>query len=453
MNNINVRTFGAALAVLVSTGCLADDAERFGEGTLFRSLFGNDLQRHYGITTSFLLDVGYSRNNRSTHDERRGGQTNLPISGFADEGLELGSLHLFVDKPLKANFLPRVTPLPGPAPSEASFGFTFEANYGRNAQNARTYGWDMHWGINSPGDNDADKARRDKQNFLAVPNIAATAYLPYAGGMTAIAGIFGPALGYEIPPNIRAARNPFASRAYAFTTQSGAVSGVMLGKRLVNSERMLLGAELGVAQGQGNLRDNNDGKVLLGALRWRTADMNTWLDYEFLVGDSQNDSRSDVQTPRGRLISPDGQFKQQHSLNGWHRFDGRWSMGAELVYGHQDGDGKPATVDVVNGPGFDGAHWWGANAVVTYQYRPDLSFSVRGEHFSDPDGYVLFPSSTARGAFNAVTTGLRYEVNKYLSLRPELRYDWFDAREHDRPFARGRARDQLTGTVEALFYF
>jgi len=52
--------------------------------------------------------------------------------------------------------------LPGPVPSEASFGFTFEAAYGRNAQNARTYGWDMHWGVNSPDDDDPDKARRDK---------------------------------------------------------------------------------------------------------------------------------------------------------------------------------------------------------------------------------------------------------------------------------------------------
>ncbi|MDR0212322.1 MAG: porin [Pseudomonas putida] len=453
MKTISVQTFGAALAVLLSTACQADDADRFGEGTLSRALFGEGLKRDYGINISGLLDVSYSRNNRSTHDERDGGQTNLPVSGSADEGLELNNLHLFIDRPLTANFVPRVTPLPGPAPTEASFGFTFEAAYGRNAQNARTYGWDMHWGINSPGDDDPDKARRDKQNFLAVPNIAATAYLPYAGGMTMIAGIFGPALGYEIPPNVRAARNPFASRSYAFTTQSGAVSGVMLGKRLVNNEHMLLGAELGVAQGQGNLRDNNDSKIVLGALRWRTPDMNTWVDYEFLVGDSQNDSFSDVQTPRGRLVSPDGQFKQQHSLNGWHRFDSRWSMGAELVYGRQDGDGKPTTVDLVRGPGFDGAHWWGANAVLTYQARPDLALSVRGEHFSDPDGYVLFPASTGRGAFNGVTAGLRYEVNKYLSLRPEIRYDWFDAREHDQPFARGRARDQLTGMVEALFYF
>lgn len=128
-------------------------------------------------------------------------------------------------------------------------------------------------------------------------------------------------------------------------------------------------------------------------------------------------------------------------------------MGAELVYGHHSGDGKPSTVDVVSGPGFDGARWWGASAVLTYQYRPDLTFSVRGEHFSDPDGFILFPTSTSRGDFKALTAGLRWDVSGHLSLRPELRYDWFDAREHDRPYGNGRARSQLTALVEALVYF
>lgn len=453
MNNIRVKTLGAVLAAFAIIDCHAQPAAEGGEGALWRGLFGDSLQRDYGITTSFLLDTGYSRNNRSTRDERHGGLSNLPIAGFSDEGLELGSLHLFVDKPLHANFIPRITPLPGPAPDQADFGFTVEALYGRNAQFSRMFGWDMHWDANAPGDDDLEKAQRNRQNFVSVPNLAATAYLPYGPGFTVMAGIFGPALGYEIPPNIRQARNPFASRTYAFVSNLVTVSGVMVGSRVADGPRGLLGVELGVAQGWSNLRDNNDDKALLGALRWRTTDMNTWVDYEFMVGNQQNASFKDVQAPTSRLVSPDGQLRQQHSLNGWHLFNERWSMGAELVYGRQDGDGKATTVDIVTGPGFDGAHWWGANAVVTYQFRPDLSYSVRGEHFSDPDGFTLFPTTTARGDYNAITTGFRYDMNSHLTLRPELRYDTFDAREHDRPFGNGRDRTQLTATVQALLYF
>lgn len=95
----------------------------------------------------------------------------------------------------------------------------------------------------------------------------------------------------------------------------------------------------------------------------------------------------------------------------------------------------------------------GGPTVVTYQIQPLLSWSLRGDHFSDPDGFILFPTTTARGDFNAVTTGFRYDVNKNLSLRPELRYDWFDARDHDRPYGNGRDRTQLSTMVEALYYF
>ncbi|EJM23667.1 Protein of unknown function (DUF1597) [Pseudomonas sp. GM21] len=275
MHNIKVKTLGAVLAAFTTLNSHAAETPETGEGTLFRSLFGDTLEKDYGIQVTGLFDVAYSRNNQSTQNERQDGLSNLPVAGFADEGLEWGSLHLFVDKALKSDMVPRITPLPGPKPSEASFGFTIETNYGRNAQFARTYGWDMHWDVNSPGDDNLEKAKRDKQKFLAVPNIAATAYVPYGPGVTAMAGIFGPAIGYEIPPNIRAARNPFASKTYAFVSEPGTVAGVLLGTRLYNSESSIFGAELGVVQGWNNLRDNNDEKSLMGALRWRTADMQT----------------------------------------------------------------------------------------------------------------------------------------------------------------------------------
>ncbi|MDH4566320.1 hypothetical protein E8E95_06475 [Pseudomonas sp. BN414] len=451
MRNIKVKTLGAVLAALAIVEVHAAEAVTPGEGSLFKGLFGDTLERDYGIKVSGLLDMAWSRNNRSTSDEREDGQSNLPITGMSDEGIEFGSLHLFVDKPLKAHFVPRVTPLPGPKPEQADFGFTFETNYGRNAQYARTYGWDMGWNMN---EQDAAKARRDKDRFLAIPNLAATAYLPYGPGFTVMAGVFGSSIGYEIPPNVRAARNPLPSKPYAFVSGPGTVVGALFGTRLMNDEHGILGVELGPVQGWENMRDNNDSKSLMGALRWRTADMNTWLDLEFIVGNEQNDSFSDVQAPTSRVISESDQFKQHYSLNGWHKFDDRWSLGAEIVYGHQDGDGERSTIDVVSGPGFDGARWWGINSTVTYKIRPDLAFSVRGEHFSDPDGFVQFPTTFgARGDYNALTAGFRYDFNGHLSIRPELRYDWFDAREHDRPYGNGRDRDRLGVMVETLLYF
>lgn len=226
-------------------------------------------------------------------------------------------------------------------------------------------------------------------------------------------------------PHVRFARNPFASKTYVFVSEPSTCAGVLASTRVYSGDLGLLGVEMGVVQGWGNLRDNNSDKSLTGALRWRTADMNTWIDYEFIVGNEQNDDFSDVQAPPSRIVSPTGQLKQLHSLNGWHTFDQHWSMGTELVYGRQDGDGKASTLDIVEGPGFNGAHWWGANAVVTYQVRQDLSWSLRGSisvirmvlfsflqpalamiSMRSPPGFVMTSTRTFRCVRRCDMTGL-----------------------------------------------
>jgi hypothetical protein len=57
------------------------------------------------------------------------------------------------------------------------------------------------------------------------------------------------------------------------------------------------------------------------------------MDYDFIAGDEQNKTADDIQSPTSRLISSSGQFKQQHSLNGWFALDKQWSVGAEVLYG------------------------------------------------------------------------------------------------------------------------
>lgn len=438
-------------AVFSCTLCAAPPSQP-GEGDLATWLIPG-LERDTGIRIYGVVDAGYSRNNTSTASERHGGLTNLPVAGYADEKFQLSFFNLFIEKPLNTTYVPRATPLPGPQPTDTSFGFTFGLLYGRDGQFARTTGWDEHWGVNEPGASDPAKAQRRRQNFYAFPDLFGTAYLPVGTGISVMAGIFGPGVGYEIPPNIRIARNAFATKTYAFVTEPATVSGVVLGTRLMTTQSSLLGGEIGIVQGWNNLRDNNDSKSILGAIRWRRADMRGWIDYEFIIGDEQNKSIDDIQAPTSRLISSSGQLKQQHSLNGWFALDQHWSIGAEAVYGHQSGDGKVDTVDIVTGPRFSGAHWWGVNSSLSYHYRSDLIFSARAEHFADPDGFALFPVSIAHGAFNALTLGFRYEATRNLSLRPEIRYDWFAGSDDDNPFGNDRDRKQATATVQALYYF
>ncbi|MEB0041829.1 hypothetical protein [Pseudomonas sp. MH10] len=120
MKNIVVRSFGTVLFVFATGHCLASEPVELGEGTLFRSLFGDSLERDYGIKISGLLDAGFSRNNNSSHKDRESGLTNTPVAGFGDQGFELGNIHLFADKALKTNFIPCVTPLAGSTTSSSS---------------------------------------------------------------------------------------------------------------------------------------------------------------------------------------------------------------------------------------------------------------------------------------------------------------------------------------------
>lgn len=452
MNNMKyARVAGVASLLFWQSMANAQTDTRYGEGALADALTGGFFKDH-GVTVSGLLDIGYSRNNRSTHEERKNGSTNNPVTGQGDENFQFRSLHLFIDKPLVGNFLPRVTPTPGPAPKEASFGFNIEALYGRNAQFARTFGWDMHWDINDPGDDDPAKASRDRQNFLAVPNVLATAYLPWGPGVTVWGGIFGPATGNEIPPNLRKSQNLFVSKTYAFLSEPGPVSGFVAATKVYQGAGGIISVEGGPVRGFKNLRDNNNSTSMIGAIRWRSTNMKTWVDYEFFSGNEQNDDFSDVQAPTSRIVSDGNQRRTQHALTLRHEFASPWMLSGELVYGEQDGDGRRSTIDVVSGPGFDGVHWWGANAVASYRINPVLSVSGRIEHFDDPDGFVLYPVSLAHSGYNAATFGARFDVNKYVTVRPEFRYDWQTDADRN-AFARGRNQSQLTGMVELLVYF
>lgn len=133
----------APIALLCVAFCAplsaAPPASRSGEGD-FVNWFVPDLERATGIRIYGVIDAGYSRNDTSIGSERSGGLTNLPVVGYADEKFELAFVNLFIEKPLHASYIPRITPLPGQQPEAFSFGFNLGLLYGRNGQFSRTVG-------------------------------------------------------------------------------------------------------------------------------------------------------------------------------------------------------------------------------------------------------------------------------------------------------------------------
>lgn len=408
------------------------------------------IEQATGIKVHGFAQVGVSRNNNTTSAQAKKGHTNFPVVGPSDEGLQLNAIQLAYDKPMRSNILPRITPLPGPVPWEFSWGFHGELLYGRNGLPAQMLGLDSKWSVNetdagvSPGSN--------HQNYLAMPQLYAEFYFPVAKGMSLMVGRFGTGVGRDIPPEWRPGPNFFYSKAYALVSQPDQVAGALVSANLLRNESGFLAGELGVVNGRQNWKDNNSDKSLIGALRWRSGDMQTWVDYSFMHGNEQNSPGAAPQMPIARIISPRGQMRDHHSLALVLNPADAWQVKGEVLYGKQAGDGKMDTVDVLTGPGFAGGSYSGLNAQVQYKASPVLQYGLRFETFKDSKGVALFPVTAVPSTFNAVTLGLRYDFNKNVVLRSELRHDW-QSRHGLKAFGGGTADKQTTVSADLLVYF
>ena len=438
-----------------SVGVWAQGAEEeaWGDGALARSMFGDDFEQSSGVRIKGVAQIGWSHNDASDAGwSPNDGHTNYPVVGANDEGFQLNGIQLTAEKSLKSNILPRITPLPGPKPEEFSWGFTAELIYGRNGLMAGMYGFDQQWAINRPGNEDAAKAATSHQNYLAAPQAFLQFYMPVLDGVAVTVGRFGSGVGYEIPPATRPSPNFFYTHTYALVSQPDQVAGVLVSTNVFRNNYGLLAAELGVVNGRQNWQDNNAQKSALGALRWRSPDMRTWVDYSFMSGDEQNDLDHDIQMPVSRILSDTGLRRDHHSLLVRHHFDERWMLAVEGLSGKQRGNADHS-IDLITGQPFSGAHYRGANATLRYKSSKLVEYGVRVERFEDPDGFALLPTTTVAGSYNAVTVGANLNLHPHLVVRPEIRYDWQSDNDGVRAYGAGRAEHQTTFSIDALIYF
>lgn len=459
MNKTQITRACLALVAAISAADATHAQASEGEaGDAPFSLFGDRLESLAGIKAFGYLQVGFSRNNTSTHDQATAGHSNAPVVGAADEGLQLNALHFGFERSITTNILPRITPIPGPMPWEFSWGFRAELLYGRNGLPAGMLGFDSDWGVNrtpagvAPGSN--------RQSYVAMPQVFAQFFLPMWQGVALTVGRFGSGIGRDIPPPWRPGPQVFYSHTYALVSQPDQVAGGLASVNLMRNEHGFLAGELGVVNGRQNWQDNNRSKSVIAALRWRSTDMNTWVDYNFMRGDEQNDMSkvNAPQMPIARLISPRGQLREHHSLSVAFKPADQWQVNAELVYGNQHGDGLPGTIDVLTfnpalGNFFSGGKYSGLNAQAIYSASPNLRYALRAETFRDRNGVALFPVTAVPGDFNAITAGLTYELNKNVILRPEIRHDWQSHNKGVNAFGAGTARRQTTVSADAVMYF
>ncbi|MDA7951378.1 MAG: porin, partial [Pirellulaceae bacterium] len=106
--------------------------------------------------------------------------------------------------------------------------------------------------------------------------------------------------------------------------------------------------------------------------------------------------------------------------------------------------------DGLGGPNAD-SEWYGINQYLVYDINDCWAVGGRFEWFRDDDGARIGANGAGEGSYYAVTTGLNYKYNANFTLRPELRWDWFDGMGN--PYDFGNSKEQFTFGFDGVFTF
>lgn len=223
------------------------------------------------------------------------------------------------------------------------------------------------------------------------------AYMTYTfgigNGIEMKFGKFATLLGGEV---IESPYNPNVSRSFMFGyaipfTHTGVLFSTAL------NDNISLTA--GVVNGWDNVRDNNNGKTFLGSLGLEFGDL-AWT-FNGVFGAEDDDSGN----------SKTGVFDTVLTYSPMENVD----LLANFDYG-------TASEQV----GGDDANWTGLSGIVTLggglldESLADWSFALRGEWFSDPDGYRTGIEQDLR----EVTGTFKWQMTENLQARLEFRHDW-----------------------------
>ncbi len=116
----------------------------------------------------------------------------------------------------------------------------------------------------------------------------------------------------------------------------------------------------------------------------------------------------------------------------------------------EDGVGAVGAVPI------DDAQWYGVNQYLLYQLNCCWSAGARVEWFRDEDATRVtgigdgnaIAGDFFEGDFWEVTLGLNWKPNPNLTIRPEVRFDWFDGT--GTPYDDGTDTDQVTAAIDAV---
>lgn len=368
------------------------------------------LERH-GISISGLLWQSVNTNSRNPQNTPPPGAGNFPAGGWIYRGDEymLNRLELFLSKPTNTE------------DCDWDIGGNIDLLYGTDYILLQSRGLETHGDFTGKwnSDNGVGLFGGGLQG-LALPE----AYLEvaYRNAQVKLGHFYHP-LGFErYDPNANLIGNTLT---YSGTfSQFAPVTGMQVDVQM--NERLALTG--GFHRGDANWEDNNDRLNGYGMVSWTSCDAMTELRYTFDIGAEDDAGVQD---------------QYIHSIVWQQRFCEKWIYAINHQFGHVSG----------GAPGGGDATWYSFVNHLAYEVNDKLIVGMRYEWFDDVDGTRVFPAPGA-GVWNEIDFGGTYRLTETIWLRPELRWDWFDADAGvaSGPFKNGTRRSQFMASL-SLFVF
>ena len=281
-----------------------------------------------------------------------------------------------------------------------------------------------HWNKNEGFRRDGTIA----QYGLSVPQAYMELYLPDYGTVIKGGHFYG-GMGVE---SAMSPKNFFYSHSYAFmygmpTTLTGMTATTKISPRL----SVMAGASRGW-----DVFDKSDEHVdgLVG-LQWNSRDKKTVLDFTTQIG------RESIQSNDVRYL---------YVLSMQHKLSSRLKYAVEQSFGYENG------VALVADGEDDIARWVSVAQYLQCDLTDKLSAGFRAEWFRD-EGH----SRIHRGPIDdlltgknyyELTLGLNWKPTRYITIRPEVRYDWSDV-ESDTGGVYSDKRQMFTFGVDGVLRF
>ncbi|MEX2139132.1 MAG: porin [Pirellulales bacterium] len=260
-------------------------------------------------------------------------------------------------------------------------------------------------------------------------------------------GKFYTIIGYE---TVTAPDNFFYTHAYTHQYGEPFTHTGVLATYNANEQLALLG---GVHYGWDNFEDVYNDMSVLGGVTFTASDGNSKLAYAFTFGDEEQTF--------GTVVPNDERFMQ--SIVYSRTITDRLSYVFETDYGYQEnafGSGERA-------------QWYGLNQYLFHKINCCWTQGLRAEWFRDDDGFRVAPAGDYpalgvsnnpasaggfEGHFYEVAYGLNYKPtwNSNLTVRPEVRYDWYDGRDNalgNQPYDDGASDDQFVYGFDVIYLY